>query len=327
MMMTSVQELRLMNDETLLKSTARVVQRERECSLQVLRHFREVNRRRLFCNEGCKSIEEWAIKVQKYPDDTAYRRIKAMHLLEELPEFEAQIERGELNITQVSDVATFLNQEERAGKPYSIQMKVKLLSSMKNKSTRETKKDLADRSPDTKVIQERAKYLGDGRIDFRCELSEGTLDKLKKLKSKHAHKKLTTDQLLGLLFEEALKEKPAPKKPRENSVAEIYRQVWKRDQHRCTNCGSDHAVQADHIVPKSCGGQDTLENLRLLCRNCNQRAAIEKLGQEKMDPYINRGNRTRNHGHRPHTIPTPKDRSAAETRDSAKVREAVRSYH
>jgi hypothetical protein len=28
-------------------------------------------------------------------------------------EFEDQIERGELNITQVSDVATFLKQEER----------------------------------------------------------------------------------------------------------------------------------------------------------------------------------------------------------------------
>lgn len=62
--------------------------------------------------------------------------------------------------------------------------------------------------------------------------------------------------------------------------------VWRRDEGKCKLCGSNYALQLDHIVPFSFGGQSELTNLRLLCRNCNQRAAIEKLGLLKMDRYL-----------------------------------------
>lgn len=80
-----------------------------------------------------------------------------------------------------------------------------------------------------------------------------------------------------------------PAAPRMNSEAEVSRQVWKRDQSACTNCGSTYAIQEEHIVPKAAGGKYTLENIKLLCRKCNQRSAIEFYGRNKMDPYLNRG--------------------------------------
>jgi hypothetical protein len=70
------------------------------------------------------------------------------------------------------------------------------------------------------------------------------------------------------------------------SKAETIRRVWRRDRSQCTSCGSRYALQTDHILPKALGGADTEQNLRLLCRHCNQRAAIEKLGAGKMCSYL-----------------------------------------
>ncbi|HEY8278906.1 MAG TPA: HNH endonuclease signature motif containing protein, partial [Bdellovibrionota bacterium] len=73
-----------------------------------------------------------------------------------------------------------------------------------------------------------------------------------------------------------------PRQPR----SPLHRQIWERDQSRCTNCGSTYALEVDHILPKAKGGSDDATNLRLLCRSCNQRAAIREFGQAKMQNYL-----------------------------------------
>ncbi len=68
--------------------------------------------------------------------------------------------------------------------------------------------------------------------------------------------------------------------------ASVKRFVWRRDQGKCQRCSSRHALQMDHRVPRALGGDDSPENIRLLCRHCNQRAAIEALGVDKMEAYL-----------------------------------------
>lgn len=48
------------------------------------------------------------------------------------------------------------------------------------------------------------------------------------------------------------------------------RALIKRDGHRCKVCGATCDLTIDHIVPRSRGGSNRLENLRLLCEPCNQ---------------------------------------------------------
>lgn len=43
----------------------------------------------------------------------------------------------------------------------------------------------------------------------------------------------------------------------------------RRAQPQCVECGSSADLTADHIRPRSLGGNDGVENLRTLCRSCN----------------------------------------------------------
>jgi hypothetical protein len=58
---------------------------------------------------------------------------------------------------------------------------------------------------------------------------------------------------------------------RRTIVTAVRREVWRRDQGRCVECGSNEKLEYDHIIPYSRGGSDTVRNLRLLCELCNRR--------------------------------------------------------
>ena len=64
------------------------------------------------------------------------------------------------------------------------------------------------------------------------------------------------------------------------------RRIWVRDRGECRICRSRYALQVDHIHPRSFGGSNDESNLRLLCRTCNQRQAIKKIGMRKMAHYL-----------------------------------------
>jgi 5-methylcytosine-specific restriction endonuclease McrA len=47
--------------------------------------------------------------------------------------------------------------------------------------------------------------------------------------------------------------------------------VFERDGRRCVECGATGRLTVDHIVPRSKGGTDALENLQTMCSPCNGR--------------------------------------------------------
>jgi hypothetical protein len=53
--------------------------------------------------------------------------------------------------------------------------------------------------------------------------------------------------------------------------SDLRRVVFERDGGRCAECGSNFDLQYDHILPVALGGATTVENLQLLCADCNRR--------------------------------------------------------
>jgi 5-methylcytosine-specific restriction endonuclease McrA len=48
--------------------------------------------------------------------------------------------------------------------------------------------------------------------------------------------------------------------------------VFNRDGRSCAICGTDEGeMHIDHIIPRKAGGTHDLDNLRVLCKNCNLR--------------------------------------------------------
>lgn len=74
----------------------------------------------------------------------------------------------------------------------------------------------------------------------------------------------------------------------------LKREIWKKSQGRCEyvslvtgiRCESKHGLQFDHVMPFAMGGKTCVSNLRLLCANHNQLAAIEVYGERKMGRYL-----------------------------------------
>jgi len=53
--------------------------------------------------------------------------------------------------------------------------------------------------------------------------------------------------------------------------SDVRRAVFERDGGRCVECGSNFDLQYDHVLPVAHGGATTVENLQLLCAECNRR--------------------------------------------------------
>ena len=100
-----------------------------------------------------------------------------------------------------------------------------------------------------------------------------------------------------------------PQKKRKKERVRIRKEVYERDDYACRYCGKSmkegyllwkstkgakrpevgrkirlHSVgiSADHVVPKSKGGEFTVENLVTCCRNCNGRK-----GSMSLEEFIN----------------------------------------
>lgn len=276
-----------MSDRKLVSEAKRLMGEERKVLIAILSLLREIERRKLFSDYKCRSLFDFCVRVLRYSESQAQRRILAMRLIRSNPEVEAKLASGALSLTNAAN-AQALFQRTKIELPKS-----EILAKLENKSSREADVILAEIAPNPRPkLSEGIRHLGHGEVELRVVLKEETLEKIEKLRGLLVHKKgaLRNAELIEFLLDETL-EKMEPKPPKNDAKVlaarkvkvaglrkyipmNIRRKVWGEAKGKCTNCGSGFALEQDHINAVALGGGNELENLRILCRNCNQRAAI-----------------------------------------------------
>lgn len=325
--------LKVISDQDLLSRTQELVQTERDVLTKVLHHLREINRRRLYSDLGCQSLFEYAVRILKYSEGQAGRRIQAMKLLNEIPELEAKINSGALSLTNISQAQSFFREQAKdnaqsTAKILTKAKKLQILASLENKSSREGERELLRLAPSAAVPKERERQVTEDLVEFKFVANQSLKDKLEEIRSLlgPAGAAMSFAELIAAMAElsgVALKERkfgknrarsegvtfpvavstlsptsnpssnppsnpPSTPAPEENSSNPRYiskrlkHQVWTRDSGACVICKSRQNLNLDHIVPVAHGGNAAVNNLRLLCFSCNQRAGIKIFGVEKI---------------------------------------------
>lgn len=305
------------SDDQIEADLYRDVRTELDVLPRILARLREVETRKIHSKHRFSSLEEYAVKKLGYTEDEAARRISAMRLLKELPQLEKKVEEGKLKLTHLVRARTVFRKEAKANRARTKEQKLSLLERLENTTLRQADKTLELEAfvDISKPKNELSLDQFDGRVradlarllelrggrtlhDLIGELAALGLEKwdpVRKAERAKARAQIkpsseVTDQT------RSNDDTVQPAAPRANEKREPPRRehlhatkrhaVYLNGRGRCQNCGSGRNCQVDHIIPIARGGTDDLENLRLLCRSCNLRHAIDSFGFEKMRKHL-----------------------------------------
>jgi hypothetical protein len=271
--------------EVLLMNTKALVHEERQITLAVLQHLREIEKRKLHLELGFESMYDYAMQELGYSEGEAQRRVSAMKLMKDIPQVEEKIASGSLSLTNAVKIQSHFYQAAKTEK-LSAASKIELIERLENTSTRQCERELLKLAPKDYVPRERERAVTEEHTEIRMIVTSKLKEKIQKVKGLLSHKKLNPSmaEMLEMLCDDLIQRKDparrkvssAPKKspaPTRNIPAAVKNEVWRRDESCCSfvdertgrRCKSHQLVQMDHVIPRYYGGQNTVENLRLLC--------------------------------------------------------------
>jgi hypothetical protein len=229
--------LKSLPKKTLLDRTRELAAEERRIGVELLWHLREVDRRRLAEELGFSGIFDYCVKVLKFSEGSAYRRVQAMRALKTTPEIASALKDGRLNVTTASQIQTFLQRSKRAGVPEeTIRARLEafdrnfpgklnaeepasrtpyanaLFETLGGLSSRELERRLSELAPEIPRV-ERERAISDSETEIRVTLSNATRSKWNRIHDLAAHRlrfdrsarkiiELTTDVTLETLEKE-----------------------------------------------------------------------------------------------------------------------------
>lgn len=286
--------LNLLTNDELLKELVKLRTQERSTQVLFLRHLAEVDRRRLYADEGYSSLFRYVTQVLRYSESSALKRIQVARASVKFPELLCRLESGKLSLTVLSKTCPHL-EDVNVGE---------LLDKCEGLSVREVERLLAPAQRDEKPDEIRPVSHGRSRILFTA--SEAFVDKLQEAKAllsgKHPKGSLEAvfSEALDVLIEMKTPKAVAKRISRhatshsKHIPVAVQAEVWERDQGRCSfvaenghTCGEKSFLEYDHVFPWALGGSSHESgNIRLLCRTHNRLVAEQHYGKKFMEEKI-----------------------------------------
>lgn len=300
-----------LTDTTLLEATRQVSIREKQCTLQLLEHLLEIDRRKAYAERAYSSLFDYVVRELRYSESQAAERVNAARLLRSTPETRESLASGELTLTTAAQIQRHLQAEMKSGNELSEEKKTDLIEECLGQSKRTVEKVLLrEASPQVrKQMEERVTQKTPERTELKFTVDESVrlkIDQAKELLGELTLEALLDQALQSLINQESRKRGRTPKRvtssnvPTTDSTAtstppvtqpkastsrfipiDFKRAVSARSGDQCEfvdtetgrRCPSRFRLQIDHRHPLALGGLTTPDNLRHLCANHNAHAA------------------------------------------------------
>lgn len=269
--------LKHLNNRELIESTKSALKAACEAEVEVLRHFQEIEARKLWTGSG--SLYKYLGHMFVLTADQIYPRLQAMRLMRAIPEVEQKLELGDLSVTNALKAQQAFTAEAKQ-RLVSVEEKREVLESLSRASTKEADRLLAEKYPESKRPPEKIKPVGGNRNLIQFYVDDETLKEIEELKAKYSHQMPSgqMEDLIKIFIQKERREVRARKrvtiKTRSRHIpAQVKRELEKTRHLGCDHvdetsgerCGLKHFLQLDHLHEYSQGGLNEAHNLHWLC--------------------------------------------------------------
>lgn len=297
-----------LSNRDLVFSFSDLVRSERSITAQVLECIAEIDRRKLYAEQGHSSLFDFLVNAYGYSPGAAMRRIDGARLLRELPEVKDKIESGALTLSQAHQIQRAGREMKKSQRTLSTEEKQELIQQVEQASQKETEKILADRLNLTVIPVQKETLHHDNSVTLTVTFSAEQIEVLEQVRNMVSHcvdgngwnetfAYLAKKELARRMTSSAKHSMNARSKPVNQESSTVAATVEKRrslpaqvrkallsPHARCefknpqgVRCHSARYLQIDHVHSVSRGGQNDLGNLQVLCGTHNRyKYAVDK---------------------------------------------------
>lgn len=187
------EKVKKLSDDDLRTTAEKIAAYNRRAEAALIEHLAEIERRRVFSAWGFKSMYDYVTRELKYSGSSAYRRIEAARAFRQIPEIKTEIENGGLKLTQICDVQSAINKEQRELKAQglnaeiSVEEKRELFSQVRHKTCRETEKIIDRTFESALLVAPVESHKRDDSVELTIRLQKDLYDQLIRVKHIYAH--------------------------------------------------------------------------------------------------------------------------------------------
>lgn len=188
----SMKNLKIVSNQDLDNRLQSLVKNEREILSEILIHIAEADRRRLYLEYAYSSLFEYLTKHLGYSAGSAQRRIDSARLSKELPGLVQSLEKGELNLSQISLLQKAVRQVEKVNRTSRVDcqvlskvskdLKYQLVDEMKGKSFEDSQKIVAQSLNIEIKTATKTTHQADESVRLELSLSKAQWQKLLKMR-------------------------------------------------------------------------------------------------------------------------------------------------
>lgn len=261
-----------------------VMKTENLLQAKILAIMCEAERRKVYSALQCESLYHFLTEKLQIEKEYAYGLSRAVRVARDLPETIDKVAAGVMSLGDLKKFERFW----KKNRIECVEKKSVMIRDFENLNSCERLSYFTSLHEHAGPPMDLIKLYNSDYKRLYLSLTHQTVDKIHKVKNLIYPKGAGNFESMLSFMADTTLEKVDRLERKDKSYKEgtysrhipeaLKNAVWKRAQGKCENCSGEFSLEVDHAIPFARGGTNDLWNLRLLCRNCNQRASFEVFG-------------------------------------------------